>query len=186
MVNDISRAFIHAKAKRDVYVQLAPKNTLPGEEGMCGKLRHSMYGTRDAAQNWYEEYSGELKEMGFTQGKASPCVFHHAPRGIPTYVHGDDYVSTGQPHQLQWMKIELEKIYQAKTQLLGPDSCHQQEIKTLNRIVQWKGESGIIYEADPRHAELIIEQLQLAEAKSATIPGTKEEGCTQEDAGVKP
>ena len=67
MVNDISRAFFHAKAKRDVYVQLATEDKLPGEEGMCGKLRYSMHGTRDAAQNWYEEYSGELKEMGFTQ-----------------------------------------------------------------------------------------------------------------------
>ena len=82
------------------------------------------------------------------------------------------------------MRIELEKRYQVKTQMLGPDSCHQQEIKILNRIVQWRGESGIVYEADPRHAELIIEQLQLAEAKSVTSLGTTEEGCTQEDADV--
>ena len=51
MVNDKSRVFFHAKVERDVYVQLAPEDTLPGEEGLCGKLRYSMYGTRDAAQN---------------------------------------------------------------------------------------------------------------------------------------
>ena len=38
MVNDISRAFFHAQAERDVYVQLAPEDTLPGDEGKCGKL----------------------------------------------------------------------------------------------------------------------------------------------------
>ena len=108
MVNDISRAFFHARAERDVYVQLAPEDTGPGEERMCGKLRYSMYGTRDAAQNWYKEYSGQLVEIGFTQGKAFPCTFHHVQRGIRTYVHGDDYVSTGLPHQLNWMKGELE------------------------------------------------------------------------------
>ena len=165
-------------------MQLAPDDILPGEEGMCGKLRHSMYGTRDAAQNWHEVYSGELIKMGFTQGKTSPCVFHHVQKGIRTYVHGDDYVSTGLPHELQWMKTELEKRYQVKTQMLGPESHHQQEIKILNRILQWKGESGIVYEADPRHAELIIEQLHLADAKSVATPGTKEEGQTQEDADV--
>ena len=36
MVNDISRDFFHAKAERAVYAQLAPADTLPGDEGMCG------------------------------------------------------------------------------------------------------------------------------------------------------
>ena len=56
MINDISRAFFHAKVKRNVYVQLPPEDQLPGEEQLCGKLRFSMYGTRDAAQNWFQEY----------------------------------------------------------------------------------------------------------------------------------
>ena len=42
MVNDISRAFFHAKVTRDVYVQLPNEDRAPGEEGMCGKLRFSM------------------------------------------------------------------------------------------------------------------------------------------------
>ena len=54
MVNDISRAFFHARTKRDVYVQLADEDKLPHEQGMCGKFQFSMYGTRDAAQNWFE------------------------------------------------------------------------------------------------------------------------------------
>ena len=53
MVNDINRAFFHARAKRDVYVQLPPEDIEPGDENKCGKLQYSMYGTRDAAQNWY-------------------------------------------------------------------------------------------------------------------------------------
>ena len=40
---------------------------------------------------------------------------------------------------------------------------------------------GIAYEADPRHAELVIEHLNLKEAKAVSTPGTKEEGRTQED-----
>lgn len=113
------------------------------------------------------------------------CVFYHEPRGTRTYVHGDDYVSTGLPQHLQWMKIELERKYQVQTQLLGPESHHQQEIQILNRIVQWNGAIRLVYEADPRHAELIVEQLGLKESKSVTTPGTKEEGRTQDNADEK-
>ena len=54
MVNDVKRAYFHAKCTRDVYVQLPEEDTLSGEEGLCGKLELSMYGTRDAAKNWEE------------------------------------------------------------------------------------------------------------------------------------
>ena len=104
MVNDIRRAFFHAKAEREVYVQSAPEDTFPGEEGMCRRLRCSMYGTRDAALTWYKEYSGKLVEMGFTQRKASPCMFYHEQKNIRAYAHGGDYVITGLPQHLHGCK----------------------------------------------------------------------------------
>ena len=104
MVNDVSRAFFHAKACREVYVQLADEDKVPGDEGKCGKLNYSMYGTRDAAQNWAKEYADMLVNIGFTQGRASPCVFYHKERGIRTFVHGDDYVSHAMPTQLELLR----------------------------------------------------------------------------------
>ena len=38
MINGISRAFFHVKAKREAYVQLPSEDVRPGEEGMCGRL----------------------------------------------------------------------------------------------------------------------------------------------------
>ena len=64
-------------------------------------------------------------------------------------VHGDDYFSAGNAS-------ELKKVYEMKTQRLGPSEAP--EGKVLNRIVRWK-ESGWEVDADPRHAELIQEQL---------------------------
>ena len=43
---DIRRAYFYAKAKRDVYIKLPDEDA---QEGMCGKLDLSMYGTRAAA-----------------------------------------------------------------------------------------------------------------------------------------
>ena len=89
MVNDISRAFFHAKVTRDVYVQLPKEDKQQGEEETCGKLRFSMYGTRDAAQNWHNEYTQQLVDVGFQQGLASPCIFYYPEKEIRSYVHGE-------------------------------------------------------------------------------------------------
>ena len=140
-----------------------------------------MYGSRDAAQNWYEKYSSHLISVGFQQGRASPCVFYNLERGIRTYIHGDDYVSTGKVEQLKWLKTQLEANYIVKTETLGPGPDNKKQIKILNRVVSWHDTQGILYEADPRHTEIIIKQLQLTEAKAASTPGTKEEGNTSEN-----
>ena len=72
---DIRKAYFHAPVSREMYVVLPPEFLEPGEEGMCGLLHFSLYGTRDAARNWEEHYGNVLVELGFTQGKSSPCIF---------------------------------------------------------------------------------------------------------------
>ena len=47
---------------------------------MCGKLKKSMYGTRDAASNCEDCYMEFANDVGFTSGIASPCVFKHKTR----------------------------------------------------------------------------------------------------------
>ena len=66
---DIRRAYFHAKARRQVFVSLPPEDD---KEGMCGELWKSLYGTRDASQNWEEEYGSTMMNLGFTKGLASP------------------------------------------------------------------------------------------------------------------
>ena len=150
MVTVVSQFFFHARATRHVYVQIPSEDAQPGEEGVCGKLNYSMYGIRDAAQNWQAEHFQRLIESGFARGAASPCVFHHSERGIGTLVHGDDYVSVGHPKPFEWMGTQLKEKYKTKTQLLGLEEEHSKEIKILNWIVVWNGAKGIVYEADLR------------------------------------
>ena len=45
----------------------------------------------------------------------------------------------------------------------------------------WNNGRKLTYEIDPRHVEIIIEQLKLSEAKAVTTLGTKDEGTTQLD-----
>ena len=184
MVNDVSRAFFHAKAKREVYVQFPKQDVEVGEEQMCGRLSYSMYGARDATQNWYQEYFSQLVNIGIRQGKTSPRIFYHPDRNVRMYVRGDDYVSAGRPNQLKWMNDQLEDRYTVTTQTLGPGRHNQQQIEALNRILAWNNDRGMEYEADPRHIEIILKQLQLNEARAVTTPGAQEEGRTGDDRSV--
>ena len=102
MVNDVSRAYFCAPARRQVFVELPAEDR--GSEDMVGELNFSMYGTRDAAQNWGEECAKTMTDMGFEKGRASPCTFLHKDRHIRAYIHGDDFVSVGKEEDLQWMK----------------------------------------------------------------------------------
>ena len=64
IVNDVGRAFFHAKARREVHVQFAKEDQQPGDERRRGKLNFSMYGTSDAAQNWAQECADMLMPIG--------------------------------------------------------------------------------------------------------------------------
>ena len=93
-------------------------------------------------------------------------------------MHGDDYVSSGCDDDLLWLEKELAKAYEIKTQKLGPREGWEQQGKVLNRIVSFT-EDGWTVEADPRHAELIIEQLGVEGTRTVATPGV--DGAEEED-----
>ena len=109
MFVDIKRAVFNANARRAVYVVLSPEDA---KEGMCGRLLKSLYGTRDAARNWEEEYSTYLQSIGFIRGVSSPSVIDHPTREIRVVVHGDDFTFLRWRVQLLWARGEMEKQYE--------------------------------------------------------------------------
>merc|ERR1739836_61195 len=69
----------------------------------------------------------------------------------------------------------MEEKYELTVEVLGPDEGQSTEVRVLNRILRW-AQHGIEYEADPRHVEIILKQLNIGECKAVTTPGTREEG----------
>ena len=176
-VNDVSRAYFYAKMTRPLYIEIPSEDPNANPE-MLGKLRLCLYGTRDAALNWQQTLSDHLVENGFFRGAGHPSVFHHSTRDVWRMVHGDDYCSAGAPADLDWMESMLAKKYQIKTQRIahgkttrGKDK--QAEGQVLNRVVRCTVD-GFELEADLRHAELVVEQLGLRDAKPVTTPGSDE------------
>ena len=64
MIIDVRRAFFYAPATRRIFVDLPEEDWQPGDETMCGLLRQSLYGTRDAAQNWEIELGNFMEGLG--------------------------------------------------------------------------------------------------------------------------
>ena len=85
---DVRRAFFCAKATRPVYIEILIEDFEPGDEGKVAGLNLSLYGTRDAAQNWAKVYTKFLEECGFKTGLASPCNFEDVNRELKLTVHG--------------------------------------------------------------------------------------------------
>ena len=123
----------------------------------------SLYGTRDAAQNWEEEYCETLIAMGFSRGLSSPCAFYHKQHNLRLVVHGDDFTSIGSAEQLEWFAQQLASFWEVKVRAtLGPEESDDKEVRILNRTVKWE-DWGISYEADQRHAELIVQEMGMQE-----------------------
>ena len=85
-------------------------------------------------------------------------------------MHGDDYFSAGPREGLNWLKKELSKASEIKSQHIGPHEDSVREGKVLNRIIRCTTK-GYELEADARHAELIIEQMGEHARGTLTSPG---------------
>ena len=173
MYADVSRAYFYAKAERPVYVKLPAEDMQPGDEQRCGRLRMSMYGTRDAALNWSKEYADTLKAAGFVQGQSNPCLFKHRDLEVAIMVHGDDFIAVGSEKDLKATRVVLENKYKIKVEVLGDKAGQTRELRILNKVVRL-AKSGIELEADPRHVELTIRDLGLENAKVSAVPGAKD------------
>ena len=170
---DISRAYFnaHVDPQQPTYVDFPPEMGAP--PGTCAKLLRHMYGTRKAAEGWQEEYACTLRELGFTQGRASPCIFHHKGRGLTTSVHGDDFTTAGPKNHLDWFESSMKKAYELKVGgRLGPGPRDDKEATVLNRVIRWTS-AGLEYEADPRQVERLLAEVELEGANGASTPGVK-------------
>ena len=70
-------------------------------------------------------------------------------------VHEDDLTAMGLQADLDWYESELGKSFKLKIRSRLGENYEFKETRILNRIITLT-EKGILYEADPRHHELMI------------------------------
>ena len=136
---DVRRAYFYAPARRIVFVELPLQDYQPGDEHMCGLLECSLYGTRDAAQNWEEELTSTLSDLKLTRGVACPCVWRGCIKGedIVATVHGDDITIGGERSAVEFLVRKISTKCLIKKQVIGEDANFEKSGRILNRVIEW-------------------------------------------------
>ena len=111
---DVSRAYLSAECRKPLCIRIPPEGWEPDNESNDGRRNLTLYGTRDAAQNWAATYTKHLTNVGLKQGKASKCSFRNEAKDIDLAVHGDDFLIVADEGGLRWMESEMGSQYEVK------------------------------------------------------------------------
>ena len=169
---DVSRAHPHCQALRsDFYIDAPEEMELPA--GTCLLVKRSWYGMRDAGQAFEFAVRDDFKKNDFKQGMYSPCVFRHTDRFLFYFVHGDDYVGLGSRKDVDWYLSRVSQRFIIKERgVLGPGGVN--EMRILNRVITYRpagdGQPEMVtYEADQRHADLLVRAYGLGDSSNAKV-----------------
>jgi len=107
MVVDVKRASLRGLCTRSIYVEPPGAESQGGK--YVGKLVRALYGTRDAPLAWLTVVKSDMIEMGFNECKVTNGVFTHPGRDLRVVVHVDDFLLSGEGHNLLWFRDQLAK-----------------------------------------------------------------------------
>ena len=167
------RAHFYGESRRQVFTNLPEGDE---EEGYCALLQKTMYGTQDASSVWQETYTKLMDAHGIKNGSAWPAIFGCSERGLRMLVHGDDFFVLGDEEGQKFVERVLAEKFEYRVDgCIGPEAADSSTLTVLNRIIEYDKATGTVkYEADPRHAEMVVKTLGLETAKPVTTPAEKQ------------
>ena len=99
----------------------------------------------------------------------SPCCSRHRGKDLS---YGDDFVVAGVGTHMEWARRQTEKSFLVK--VIGGfwgDEQDVHELRVLKRVLSAKGD-GLRLEADPRHQDILISELE-QDVRGNSTPGVK-------------
>lgn len=92
---DVPKAFLQAMLDEDIFME-QPEGCHNGDQNWVWKLLRSVYGIRQAPNNWNHELNRFLLSLGFQRLKSDPCIYvkqcHGSARQIVLGVFVDDII----------------------------------------------------------------------------------------------
>jgi hypothetical protein len=107
-------------------------------------------------------------------------MYHHPGRRMLCLVHGDDFVCVGDSEDLRWLEEKLKGRFEIKSKMMGLKDGESREERILNRVIR-VSESGWEYEADQRHADLIIRETGADKLSVLSHPGGDKKTIEEEE-----
>ncbi|CAL1375187.1 unnamed protein product [Linum trigynum] len=117
---DVNNAFLHGDLSEEVYMEIPQGFAKAGETRVC-RLHKSLYGLKQASQNWYHKFSAALLSLGFVQSHADHSLFIRktSTSFVAALIYVDDVILTGDDSTfIQAVKDFLHQQFTIKD--LGP------------------------------------------------------------------
>ncbi len=173
-VIDVKRAFLHGTMERDLYIRLPPEDKYAQSGLYLGRLRKSLYGTRDAPLAWQKVVQGVMKELEFHSDVVAPGMYSHIRRDLRVITHVDDFLVSGSDADVRWLIKNLGERYEIKSEVFGFGANDQKEIRFLGRTIRATS-SGISIEGDPKHVDILLNEWNMVNSKPVDTPSVKME-----------
>ena len=123
-VMDITTAFLHGEMEEEVYMTV-PEGLDLVEEGWdvnddCVELMQTIYGTRQAARQYWKYFMAHMQQKGYKRTHADPCLLMKRDNNgtciICVYV--DDCLITGDKRAVEQAKLDIKSKFDVRE--LGP------------------------------------------------------------------
>ncbi|GJR28665.1 retrotransposon protein, putative, ty1-copia subclass [Tanacetum coccineum] len=114
---DVKTAFLNRHLSKEVYMMQLKGFVNPKYPNHVCKLKHSIYGLKQASRQWNKRFDDEIKKFGFTQNQDEPCVYLKASGSYVTFLilYVDDILIMGNNiPMLQDVKSYLGRCFAMK------------------------------------------------------------------------
>lgn len=93
---DVKNMILHGDIYEEAYMRIPQGFAKNGDTRVC-KLRKSIYGLRQASQNWYHKFTHALTVVGFKQSKADHSLFTYrqGEKFVSSLIYDDDVILAG-------------------------------------------------------------------------------------------
>ncbi|GKC77815.1 retrotransposon protein, putative, ty1-copia subclass [Tanacetum coccineum] len=113
----VKTAFLNGFLNEEVYIEQPEGFVSQKFPNRICKLKHSIYGLKQASRQWNKRFDDEIKKFGFSQNRDEPCVYVKASRSYVTFLilYVDDILIMGNNiPMLQDVKSYLGRCFAMK------------------------------------------------------------------------
>ncbi|MBW0469743.1 hypothetical protein O181_009458 [Austropuccinia psidii MF-1] len=136
-------AFLYGEMDEPKYVAQVSSYEVPGKEDWVWKLNKSLYGTKQAPQQWKAHLVKALNTLGLTSTDTDECLFTNHDKTLFLHIHVDNCFIVG---KLESMIEELLKqINQTST-----IKTKKNPTQHLGYTLSWQLDGSIILHQDPQ------------------------------------
>ena len=166
---DVRRAFLYGKMEREVYIRLPDDDPMAKGGKYLGRLRKTLYGTRDAPLAWQRVVREFMEGLGFESCLLVSGTYVHRKRDLRIIAHVDDFMACGSSFDVHWFIDHMQNNYDIKHEILGFSKGDARAIKFLGRTVRctpW----GLSVGGDAKHARVLLEEWSMDDSRGVDTP----------------